>query len=871
MKRRFMILDGSSLMFRAFYALPLLTAPNGEYTNAVFGFSNMLIRLIADYKPDMMAVAFDKSRHTFRTEMYSEYKGTRDKTPDEFKSQVPLLREFLDCFRIPFIEIDDFEADDIIGTLSAQAAKDGGYDTFIVTGDRDALQLVRDGVSVLFTKRGISEMELYDEAAFTKKYGFMPIRLIDLKGLMGDASDNIPGVTKVGEKTATELIVKYGSVEGVYEHIDDISKKKLKEHLVEDKEKALLSKKLATIICDVPIEFSPDEYRIEPDNEKVMAFCSRYGLKAVQKNYDKLFGSVLLDFGTENNDKKIFPVKILSNSQDVDDFIKSAKQIGSFSFVPIYAENAPHKKIISMGLFADEPVAIKSDCDAFEKILLLLNDNSLERVTTDLKSYYQFGGTPSDNFFDVAIASYLVETTVGEKSIERLQDMWLPDEVSCPVDSSEQEKAAWRAMIAFKLVPILKEKIKSLGMEKLYRDMELPLVEVLSSMEKNGIYINRSNLEKQGRIVNDKILCIEKEIFDIAGHEFNINSPRQMGEVLFDELNLTPLKKTKSGKYSTNVEVLENLKNESPIIEKILSYRMWTKLKTTYIDAFDGLIDGATRRVHTTFNQTVTATGRLSSSDPNLQNIPVRKEEGKVIRSFFEPGEGYDYILSADYSQIELRVLAHFSKDKNLIDSFKKNEDIHARTASEVFGVSIDEVTPLMRRHAKAVNFGIVYGISDFGLSKGIGISRKEAAKYIENYFEKYSGVKSFIDRTVEEAHKNGFVTTMFGRRRELPSIHSKNFNERSLAERMAMNTPIQGTAADIIKLAMIRAYRMTENAHLKSRILLQVHDELVMEVAENELEQVKFILVDAMEHAVELLVPLVIDVHIGKNWAEAK
>ena len=874
MKKRLMILDGSSLFFRAFYALPLLTAPTGEYTNAIFGFANMMVKMISDYKPDKMVVAFDKSRHTFRTELFADYKGTRDKTPDEFKAQVPLLRDFLECFGVPFIEIDEFEADDIIGTLATKAAADGGYEVFIVTGDRDELQLVRDGVSVLFTRRGISEIELFDEAAFRAKYGFAPIRLIDLKGLMGDTSDNIPGVPGVGEKTATKLLLAYESLEGVYEHIDEVAGKKLKEKLQDNKKLAELSKKLATIVTDAPVEFTPDEYDVKPDAAKIKAYCSRYDLKAVQRNIEKIIGEPVLDFGAPLTEEgtSSFSAREIKTKADFEAFANEARRNERFAFSCEFAGNAPHRSVKSIGLCAaDDCAYVLPTSEAWGDVIAFINDgsNTIERATIDLKNWYQAGGNGDVKYFDIMVAAYLIDPTLGSKDVAHLSGMWLTD-VPKLNDTAEPVKRAWQAMMADRLVPIMREKMND-GLKRLYDDIEFPLIRVLSDMETMGIYVNRAKLEQQGVVVGDTIEHLEADIYGLAGHEFNINSTKQMGEVLFDEIGLKPLKKTKSGKYSTNVEVLESLQGEHPIIEKILAYRMWTKLKSTYIDAIDGLIDGDTKRVHTTFNQTVTATGRLSSSDPNLQNIPVRTEEGKMIRSFFEPGDGYDYLLSADYSQIELRVLAHISGYSAFIDAFQHNEDVHARTASEVFGVPIDEVTPLQRRHAKAVNFGIVYGISDFGLSKSLGITRKEAARYIDSYFEKYPGVKSFIDKVVADAHENGGVTTMFGRRRDLPAIKSKNFNQRSLAERMAMNTPIQGTAADIIKLAMIRVDRMIKEAGLKSRVLLQVHDELVLEVVTEEIDAVKKLLREAMEHVVELRVPLVIDINIGKNWAEAK
>lgn len=871
--KRLMILDGSSLMFRAFYALPLLTAPTGEYTNAVFGFSNMLMKLLADYRPDGMVVAFDKSRHTFRTELYADYKGTRQETPAEFSPQVPLLREMLACFGIPFLELDGYEADDIIGTLSTKAAENGDFETFIVTGDRDALQLVRPSVSVLFTKRGISDMALFDEATFQKQYGFSPIRLIDLKGLMGDTSDNIPGVPGVGDKTATKLLLAYGSLEGVFLHLPEISGKKLKERLMEHQAQAELSKRLATIVCDAPVAFTPEDYEIVPDRQRMMDFCRRYDLKSVQKGFVKLYPPTgeTLDFGEEED--FFSRVTMLRSKEQAEKFAETARASQRLAFVGCYDGQPPHVRMTGVGLCVGDVIAYAAaTSEAWGILWELLQEDTIERDTVGLKQFYHAGGEPSLRFFDVSLAAYLLDPSAGEATVAEMQIAWGQALLPCPSGMTTEALAAWQAATVFALHDRLKEQLRTQALDKLYAEIELPLVEVLAAMEAAGIYVNRTQLKAQGEAVRHTIARLQEEIFMLAQHEFNLNSPKQMGVVLFEELKLPPLKKTKKlGEYSTNVEVLNSLRSEHPIVEKILAYRLWTKLLATYIEAIDDLIDAKTHRVHTQFNQMVTATGRLSSSEPNLQNIPVRTEEGRTIRRLFEPGEGYDYLISADYSQIELRLLAHLSQDTGFIQAFLHHEDIHARTASEVFGVPLAEVTPELRRHAKAVNFGIVYGISDFGLARNIGISRKEAAQYIENYFARYPMVKQFMDKTIEIAHESGGVTTMFGRRRALPAIYSRNFQERSLAERMAMNTPIQGSAADIIKLAMIVGAEKLRQAKLQSRILLQVHDELVVETVAAEAEEVQALLKTVMEGVVSLSVPLVVDVHMGKNWAEAK
>ena len=875
MKERLMILDGSSLMFRAFYALPLLTSPQGEYTNAVHGFSNMLVKMIQEYKPDRMVVAFDKSRHTFRTELFADYKGTRGATPEEFSAQVPILRDFLDAWGIPFIEIDNYEADDIIGTIASRAAADGGFDTLIVTGDRDAFQLIRPDVRVLFTKKGISEIAVFDEGAFREAYGFAPMRLIDLKGLMGDSSDNIPGVPGVGEKTAKKLLLEYGSLEGVFEHIEEISGKKLKERLAENQAQAALSKRLATIDCEAPVPFDPAAYAITPDRERFFRFCDRYGLNGARKGFEKLYATEENGQAAVAEASPSFSAEPLDERDAAADFCAAARSAARprVSFVGVYEGRPPHCRMVGAGVAACGRVGFcAADAPGWAVIWPLLNDASVERATNDLKSFYHAGGSPAgaNGLLDVGLAGYLLDASMGQASVEHLRAAWLPDEPVIREKAPFRERAAEEAATVEKLSMCLRERLEALGLFALYRDMELPLVEVLAAMERTGVFLDRGQLAAQGEAAGRKLAGLEAEIYALAGHPFNVNSPKQLATVLFEELGLPAEKKTKSG-YSTKAEVLEGLRSTHPIVEKLLDYRLWAKLKSTYLDAMGGLIDGETGRVHTSFNQMSTATGRLSSSDPNLQNIPVRTEEGRAIRRLFRPGEGYDCLMSADYSQIELRILAHLSGDANFVDSFARGEDIHARTASEVFGVPMGEVTPIMRRHAKAVNFGIVYGISDYGLSQGLGISRQEAAKYIGDYFLKYGGVKAFMETTVQKAREDGFVTTMFGRRRELPAIGSKNFVRRSLAERMAMNTPIQGTAADVIKLAMIEVYRRLRDGGYKSRLLLQVHDELVLETTAEEADAVAALLRDAMEHAAALSVPLTVDIHSGKDWAEAK
>lgn len=870
-QKRFLVLDGSSLIFRAFYALPGLSDSHGQPTGAIFGFSNMLTKLMAEQQPDLMVLAFDKSRHTFRTERYADYKGTRDKTPEELLSQFPLLREFAANMGIPFLEKDNYEADDIIGTLATQAAAKG-YDVRVITGDRDALQLVRPNLRVLLTKKGISEIKDYDTAAFEEEYGFEPLKLIDLKGLMGDTSDNIPGVPGVGPKTASKLLLAYGSVENVLAHVGEVSGKKLKENLQTYADQARLSKELATIELHVPdLAFAEEDYRIQPDMEKMQAFCDDHELRAVWRNFERLYGPAELALDLDGGENGAAAQDLSYDLWD-EAAVKTAAKAPYLAVSGIFSGLAPFASLeglaVVAGPDAEKAGFVARDSAAFPALLQLLESDQ-QAVVFGLKRYDQASLRGQKAFFDVELAAYLLEPERSKYALSELSQKYL-QEVAPESFDDEKAQAVWEAKAISRLYPLLGAKLEEEKLTHLMDTIELPLVEVLAAMEQNGVYVNRAHLAEKTEEVAGRLQTIEASIYEMAGHDFNLNSPKQLGVVLFEELGLPVRKKTKTG-YSTNAEVLESLRLEHPIIEQILAYRLWSKLKSTYLDGIAGLIRTDTGRVHTNFNQTVTATGRLSSSDPNLQNIPVRTEEGRMIRALFEPGEGYDYLLSADYSQIELRLLAHMSGDENFIDAFKRGQDIHARTAAEVFGIPLEEVTPDLRRHAKAVNFGIVYGISDFGLARNLHISRKEAGDYISRYFERYPGVRAFMDKVVAEAHETGYVTTMFGRRRELPAIKSRNFNQRMLAERMAMNTPIQGTAADVIKLAMIAAFRKLREAGLKSRILLQVHDELVLEVKESELETVQAILHEAMEHVVSLSVPLSIDVHWGRNWAEAK
>ena len=872
-REKFAVIDGSSLFFRAFYALQLPPNARGVHTNAVHGFAMMLVKLLKELSPTQIIIAFDKSRTTFRTALYPAYKGTRDKTPEELIAQIPLLKELAAALGIPFLEMDDYEADDIIGTLATQAAEQGA-ETVVVTGDRDALQLIRPDLTVLLTKKGISDTRRYDTAAFEEEYGFAPIRLIDMKGLMGDSSDNIPGVPGVGPKTATKLLLAYGTIENVLDHAAEVSGKKLSTSLVEYRDQALLSKQLATIECAVPeLRYTAEGFRMQPDRRAVEAFCGAYELRTVGRAFSDYLGTA-----ATATEQSLFPAEEEASPVSYDAAELTAAEIASLRTAEeiavgaVFSGTPPFVQIDQLALsYGAEQRIVPADAAHYDEVCGILAEHSI--VLWNAKRYAQAGLTIGSNVFDLELADYLLRPEESKRDIERAAFARLGTLPEATGDLCGVQRAVHEALLAARLMHPMQTALDEAGLTALYRTVELPLVPVLAAMEQTGIYVNRAALERELAAANVRIDTLVEEIHTLAGTEFNISSPKQLGEILFERLGLTTggkVKKTKTG-YSTNAETLEELRDQHPIVDKVLTYRMWTKLRSTYLEGIGALIRPATGRVHTSFNQTVTATGRLSSSDPNLQNIPVRTEEGRAVRALFEPGAGYDALLSADYSQIELRILAHMSGDATLIDAFRHGQDVHARTASEVFDVPLAEVTAEQRRRAKAVNFGIVYGLSDFGLARDLGIGRREAAGYIERYFERYHGVREFLDKTVADAHANGFVTTLYGRRRDLPAIHSRNFMQRSFAERMAMNTPIQGTAADLIKIAMIRADEALRKAKVKSRILLQVHDELVLEVTADEIDAVSELLRTAMSGAAELHVPLAVDVHTGKNWAEAK
>lgn len=829
--KKFLIIDGSSVFYRAFYAMPDLTAPGGEPTGALTGFANIILKVLREFSPELAAVALDAAKETFRNKISAEYKATRSAMPDDLVAQLPLLKEFCELLGLKTCAAIGYEADDVIGTLATQACEKFSVD--ILTGDRDALQLINASTRVLLNKK--VGVEIYDEQRFSDEYGFAPPLLVDFKGLNGDASDNIPGVKGIGAKTATTLIKDFGTLENVLAHRDEVTPKKIRTALETHADDAILSKQLAQIVRDVPnVHFDAAAFEVAPDLARVDDFCNRYALNVAKKKIHELFDAINL-FAT--------PTTIQT---------APAQEVLTFDAEKIFAAEiltlAQRDNQFAVKIFGGEIFSATRD-----DVQKIFDDFAGKIILCDAKNYLRgFRIADLEKIFDAELAAYLLYPE-RDRAVRNME-----------FDGSD---AAATVAALEKVYPRYEKSLTDADLMKLYREIELPLTEVLARMEERGVYVDKAQLETKSAQMSERITALEQNIYELAGETFNINSPKQLADVLFVSLKLPAVKKTKTG-FSTNAEVLEELKHRHPIVAAILDFRTLTKLKSTYLDGLDKLI-GSDGRVHTNFNQTVTATGRLSSSDPNLQNIPVRTDEGREIRALFEPGEGYDCILSADYSQIELRLLAHMSGDENLIDAFNKGQDIHARTAAEVFGKSIDAITPDLRRKAKAVNFGIVYGISDYGLAQNLSISRKEAGEYIARYFDRYPGVKNFMDETVAKAHDLGYVTTMFGRRRTLPAINSRNFNLRAFAERTAMNTPIQGSAADIIKLAMIRAEKNL--CGLESRIIIQVHDELVLEAKTAELADAEKILREAMEGVVKISVPLVVDVHSGANWSLAK
>ena len=874
---KLLLIDGNSIMNRAFYGIPDMTTNDGRHTNAIYGFLNIILKVIEEEQATHICVAFDLKKKTFRHEMYEAYKGTRKGMPEELHEQMPRIKEILQAMHIRIVEQEGFEADDLIGTLSKKGEREG-FAVTILSGDRDLLQLATDTVLVRIpkTKHGKTEVEDYYAKNVVETYGVTPLIFIDMKGLMGDTSDNIPGVPGIGEKTAAKLLAEYGDLDGVYAAVDSMKASRMKQNLIENKDLAYLSKTLATIKldCPIPFEFSEATYQ-DPFNAEAYTLFEDLELKSFYKR-----------FSVEKKEELTFETVLID---EIDGYnallakLQKAKEV-SFAWITQDGEalgvavcmDLEHVYLIRFMMFITEAMVA-------DNLLALSRDYQVQLACMHVKKLLSFlNFHEEDAVFDAGLAAYLLQPNQSEYEYDTLAKVYL--DVTLPSEkemlgkeklgyfSFEDEKVqkwmAYQAIVPYKIKSVLREKLKETGMESLYDEMELPCLYALYEMEKNGIRVDGEALHQYGKKLRTRIEELTAEIHAMAGEEFNINSPKKLGEILFEKLGLKNGKKTKTG-YSTSAEVLEKLKNAHPIIPKILEYRQLTKLNSTYAEGLAGYIR-ADGRIHGKFHQTVTVTGRISSADPNLQNIPTRMPLGREIRKVFIPEEGSVFV-DADYSQIELRVLAHMSGDAALIAAYQADEDIHAITASQVFDVPLDQVDSTLRRKAKAVNFGIVYGISSFGLGQDLDISRKEAEGYIEKYFATYGKVKKFLDRTVEDAKKNGYTVTMFGRRRPIPELASSNFMTRSFGERAAMNAPVQGTAADIIKIAMVRVNRRLKEEHLQSKLVLQIHDELIIETKKEELEIVQKILVEEMMHAADLAVPLLVDANVGDSWYDAK
>lgn len=885
-QKKLLLIDGNSVAFRAFYALyrqlDRFVSPSGLHTNAIYTFKNMLDYILKEVQPTNILVAFDAGKVTFRNKMYQDYKGGRQKTPSELLEQLPVIREMLADLGIKSYELPNYEADDILGTMSKQG-ENQGYEVRIVTGDRDLTQLASDKTTVMITKNGVGDTEDYTPEHMKEKNGVTPTEFIDMKALMGDNSDNYPGVTKVGPKTASRLVQKYGSVENLYQHVDEMKKSKLKENLINDKDKAFLAKKLATIDRDAPVTVTLADTKIrKTDYEKLRNLYENLGFRKFLTQLDQSNGAQSEDTGVE----KYAYIELGQNNVHDLDQIKT-KEL-SF-YLEMMGDNYHVAPFAGFALKIDQKIYVSKDIALLQEMPLkgILENKTIHKNVFDLKRTYvglhRLELTAGGLNYDMLLASYLVNNENNSNDLGEIAHLY--DEYSVKTDLEVYGKGKKRAIpednqfyhhlaakvaVIDKLKPELLKRLKDHEQDGLFDEIEIPVAFVLAKMEMNGMKVLPGTLIQLQNEFATKLKNLEEKIYEQAGERFNLNSPKQLGHILFEKLGLPPLKKTKTG-YSTSVEVLNQLKTQSPIVSEILDYRQIAKIQSTYVKGLLDVIqpDG---RVHTRYLQTLTATGRLSSVDPNLQNIPTRTEEGKQIRKAFVPADPKGYIFSCDYSQVELRVLAHVSGDQNMQEAFKTGYDIHSHTAMKIFHLdSPDEVTPLMRRHAKAVNFGIVYGISDYGLSKNLGISRKRAKEFIDNYFEQYPGVRDYMDKAVQVAREKGYAETIMHRRRYLPDIHAKNFNLRKFAERTAINSPIQGSAADIIKIAMINMQKKLEELHLKTKMILQIHDELLFDVPANELEIIKKIVPKIMQSAVQLDVPLIADSGWGHTWYDAK
>ncbi len=874
---KLVLIDGNSLSFRAFYALPLLSNHAGIHTNAVYGFAMLLEKIIKEEKPNHFLVAFDAGKTTFRHSKYSEYKGGRQKTPPELSEQFPYIRQLLDAYHIKRYELDNYEADDIIGTLSRQA-DEADFETIIITGDRDLTQLATDNVTIYYTKKGVTDVDHYTPEFIAEKYqGLVPKQIIDMKGLMGDTSDNIPGVAGVGEKTAIKLLNQFESVEGVYEHIEEVTAKKLKEKLINSKADALMSKDLATINVHSPIEVSLEDTKLtlqDDTAEKIELF------KKLE------FKQLLADIDTPSNNEEVIDktFEIEQDFQNVD--------LNDLNEAVIHFElegtNYLKDAILKFGFYTNhQHVVINADdVKNYKNLVRWLEDKNTTKIVYDAKKTYvsahRLGINIENIEFDVMLASYIIDPSRSIDDVKSVVSLYgqnyVKDNIKVfgkgkkhhiPEESILNEHIASVTEAISAVTPIMKSQLEDYNQIELLKDLELPLARILSEMEEIGIYTDINDLKEMEFEIQKKLDVLISNIHESAGEAFNINSPKQLGVVLFETLQLPVIKKTKTG-YSTAVDVLEKLQGEHPIIDDILEYRQLSKLQSTYVEGLQKVIS-KDHRIHTRFNQTLAQTGRLSSVDPNLQNIPIRLEEGRKIRKAFKPTSKDSVILSADYSQIELRVLAHITQDESLKHAFINGHDIHTATAMKVFNVESDQVDSLMRRQAKAVNFGIVYGISDYGLSQSLCITRKKAKAFIDDYLASFPGVKQYMSDIVKDAKAQGYVETLLHRRRYIPDITSRNFNLRSFAERTAMNTPIQGSAADIIKLAMVKFSEKIKETKYHAKLLLQVHDELIFEIPKSEVEDFSKFVEEIMEQALVLDVPLKVDSNYGATWYDAK
>lgn len=902
--KKIVLIDGNSILNRAFYGImgnKMLTTPDGKYTNAVYGFLAILFKVLEDIEPEYLMVTFDLKAPTARHKLYDGYKATRKGMPNELAEQMPILKDILKSMNIKVIEKEGYEADDVLGTMAKRAEKDG-FDVTIVSGDRDTFQLTSNRVKVRIphTKMGKTETETFGREEVLKKYGVTPKQLIEVKGLQGDTSDNIPGVPGIGEKTALELVKKYKTIDGIYEAIEkgeDDLKPKAKERLLENKELAMLSRTLGTINLEVPIEENLEEFKIKEWNkEEVFSkfkelnfnrFIDRFNLKSEE--------------GPKQNLAELFEIKTLNTQNEIKDLIEKIqnKLVFMLGTEKVEQENLIIKKQIkSIYIYIDDTVyeiKFNTNEEFISYFKTIFENENIQKYSYRLNETYvllmQNGIYLKEIKFDTEIAAYLLNPSNGKYKLDELANQYLSIDIpeylefvgakqqketqmtlfsqdEMNVDFEKYQNAIYMYTIA-KLAEIMNKKLEEINSLKLFENIEMPLIKVLAEMQYEGIYVDKQELVSFGVKLKEDIEVIKQEIYKLAGEEFNINSTLQLGNILFEKLKLPVYKKTKKG-YSTDVDILEKLKPEHPIIEKILEYRGFMKLNSTYIEGLIVYINEYTHKIHSYFHQTITATGRISSTEPNLQNIPTRAEQGKQIKKAFKAQEG-NIFIDADYSQIELRILAHISNDTNMREAFLNEEDIHKQVASKVFNVPLEEVTKEQRTAAKAVNFGIVYGISGFGLAEQLGISRKKAEQYIEQYLEKYKGVKEFMDRIVEKAKEQGYVETLFHRRRYIPELSSNNYMVRQFGARAAMNTPIQGTAADIMKIAMIEVNKKLEEEKLNAKLILQIHDELLIECKIEEKEEVKKILKESMENAVKLSIPLELEVSEADNWYDVK